>query len=98
MNNNSPARVKSKMPVIIFLASLLVPLFWLLGQLINVYKTAWVGAVFELLWLPMILLLFTLPVLAAIYWSRAKFNFRSLYFYSLVILTIGIVLIITSNS
>ena len=97
MTQNSSAPVKSITPVVIFITSLLVPLFWFLGQVVNVYKTAFLGAVFELLWFPMIVLLFTLPVLSLIFWRRAKFNTRSLYFYSFTILIVSIVLLITTS-
>jgi hypothetical protein len=89
--------VNNKKQVLIFIASLLVPLFWLLNQLVDVYRTAWLGAVFEILWLPMLLLLFMLPVLSLILWTRAKFSFRSLYFYSLIILVAGIVFLVASS-
>ena len=95
MTQNASTPAKNKTPIVVFIASLLVPLFWLLSQLVNVYKIAWLGAVFEILWLPMILLLFTLPVLSLIMWTQTKFNFRSLYFYSLIILAVSIVLLVT---
>ena len=97
MTQNTPAPVKSITPVVIFITSLLVPLFWFLGQVINVYKTAFLGAVFEFLWFPMLILLFTLPVLSLLFWRRTKFNTRSLYFYSFIILIVSIFLLITIN-
>lgn len=38
---------------IIFLSSLITFVYWLLGNLIPIYKYAVVGALFEILWLPM---------------------------------------------
>ncbi len=82
----NPVR-KSK---IIFLLSVLTAVFWCLGQLINVYKFGILGAAFELLWLPMIVLLFILPVLSFIQWMKEKFSPKSLYLYSfLLILATG---------
>jgi len=72
---------------IIFSLSLIVFLFWLQGWLINVYKIAIVGAFYEIIWLPVIALTFILPVIILVLWFKEKFDFRSLYFYSLLLLT-----------
>ncbi|TBR18331.1 MAG: hypothetical protein EPO57_07400 [Chitinophagaceae bacterium] len=66
----------------IFLLSLLVAIFWNSTHLINVYKIAAIGALFEFLWLPMLILLFTMPVISFVLWRKVKFNFRSLLFYA----------------
>ena len=72
---------------IIFSLSLIVFLFWLQGWLINVYKIAIVGAFYEIIWLPVIALTFILPVIILVLWFKEKFDFRSLYFYSLLLFT-----------
>jgi hypothetical protein len=72
---------------IVFSLSLIVFLFWLQGWVINVYKVAIAGAFYEIIWLPVIALTFILPVLILVLWFKEKFDFRSLYFYSLLLLT-----------
>jgi len=45
---------KFKTPKIVFISSVLVSFFWCFVQLVNVYYFTIVGAIFEILWLPMI--------------------------------------------
>jgi hypothetical protein len=89
--------IKSKTSKIVFTLSLLTSVFWFLGQLVNVYYSAIVGAIFEILWLPMIALLFILPILSLIYWVKEKFNLKSLYLYSLLIILATVLYMILSN-
>ena len=44
--------------------SILVSIFWICSRFVNVYRFALVGAIFEILWLPMIVMLFFLPLIA----------------------------------
>ena len=71
-----------------------VLLFVGLSRLLNVYQISFVGAIFEILWLPVILLLFILPVLSIIYWIQEKFNPKSIYIYSIVLGIAAIVLMV----
>ncbi|HAO45757.1 MAG TPA: hypothetical protein DCQ97_02450 [Chitinophagaceae bacterium] len=74
--------------------SLLVFVYWLLSRVINVYAFALTGALFELLWLPMLLLLYILPVLAALYWKKERFSPRSLHLYTLLLVAATITMMI----
>ena len=69
----------------IFLLSMTVLLFWVIGNSVNVYKVAIVGAIFEILWLPMIGLTLVLPIVSFIFWYKEKFVVRSLSLYSLLV-------------
>ena len=53
--------------------------FWLFALHYNVYKWAVVGAIFEMLWLPMIVLPFLLPLLIVYFWGRGGFKFKSIF-------------------
>jgi Ni/Fe-hydrogenase subunit HybB-like protein len=55
----------SKTSFILFLLSLLTFIYWF-GALIieDVYKFKFIGAVYEILWLPMLLLLIAIPIVA----------------------------------
>jgi len=59
--------------------------FWWLGNSINVYRFALVGAIFEILWLPALAMLFLLPIASLILLIKEKVNIRSLYIYSFLI-------------
>jgi hypothetical protein len=67
MNENLTPFKNSRTGKIVFILSIIVSGFWWLGQVINVYNIALVGAIFELLWLPMLAMLFTLPIISLIY-------------------------------
>jgi len=66
--------------------SLLTSILWCLGQIIDVYRFAAVGAIFEIIWLPMMLLLVLLPIISFFHLAKEKFNPKSLYLYSFVII------------
>jgi hypothetical protein len=71
--------------VLLFL-SLSCFFYWLIeSRVASVYQNAVVGAIYELLWLPMIILLVALPVVSALQWIRQKFSLRSVALYAAVI-------------
>jgi len=81
----------------VFILSLVSLLYWVLASFIlNVYKIAFVGAVFELLWFPMILLLVILPILSFIQLAKLKFKPNSIPFFSLLI-SIGVISLLTTS-
>ncbi len=79
---------------ILFLFSVLVFVFWLLGQIINIYRFAAVGAIFELFWFPMLAMLFVLPIMSLIFWVKEKFNLRSFYLFTILIVSTTILLMV----
>jgi hypothetical protein len=78
----------------VLFASILVTIFWCVALTSNIYHFAFTGAIFELLWLPMILFLFVLPVISIVNLIKEKKGIRSLYFYALIIqsISVGIIL------
>jgi hypothetical protein len=70
---------------IVLISAILVSLFWWMTKTVDVYKSAIVGAIFEILWLPMLALLFILPVISLIFWRKEIFSVRSLFLYSMLI-------------
>ena len=50
--------------------SVIVSLFWILGNSINVYNSAGAGAIFEILWLPMLASIIIIPVLSIMIVAR----------------------------
>lgn len=85
MNENLTEFENSKTSKIVLILSIIVAGFWWLGQVINVYHFAIVGAIFEILWLPVLGMLFLLPIFSLIMLVKEKFNVRSLYIYSILI-------------
>ena len=82
---NTTSFLGSKQSLIILFLSLLTLVFWYGGNLIDVYHFAIVGALFEILSLPMILLVFALPFLSLFFWRKEKLSVKSLYLYSFLI-------------
>ncbi len=80
--------------ILILIMSILVSGFWWLGQVINVYRFALVGAIYEILWLPVLAMLFILPIISLILWVKGKFNLGSLYLYSILIVVATILFMI----
>ena len=77
-----------------FSLSLITALYWILGNSFNIYLNAFVSAFFEILWLPMLLILFALPILSFIKWYKESFNYKSLYFYSIILSALTFLFII----
>jgi hypothetical protein len=82
---------------IVFILSIIASGFWWFGQVVNVYNIALVGAIFELLWLPMLAMLFTLPIISLIWLVKEKFNIKSLYIYSMLIIFTTILFMVFSK-
>lgn len=74
-----------KKETILLLSSLAVALFWFFVHQFNVYDKALIGAITEILWLPMLLLLVVLPVLGLLFWYKQQWKFPSVYLYSLLL-------------
>lgn len=68
---------------IILLISLIVFLFWGSTIFINVYRFPIIGVIYEILWLPMFLLLFGLPILSIIMIIISKESLRKPWFFCL---------------
>ncbi len=92
MTSPNNALSNKKVSVVVFVLSWYVALFWLLGNLFDVYRFAVTGALFEILWLPVLALTFILPLVALVLFIQDKFSFRSLNLYSFL-LVIGTALI-----
>jgi hypothetical protein len=76
---------KFKRSKIVLITSLLTLAISLIVQFVNVYHFAFTGAIFEMLWLPVISLIIILPVVSLFFWVTEKFKLKSLYLYSLLI-------------
>jgi hypothetical protein len=81
----------------VFTLSILSSGFWWLGQAINIYHYAAVGAIFELLWLPVVAMLFVLPIISVVMLVKEKFNARSLYLYAAVLCITTILFMVLSK-
>jgi len=97
MEKNLPNIKNSGLSKILLVLSIIIFVFWFLGQNTDIYRFALIGAIFEFLWLFMLLALFVLPILSIIFLIKERFNFRSFYLYILIITATNIMLMIFLN-
>jgi hypothetical protein len=90
MKQESYAYKNPVLSKVFFGLSIVVFAYWLTAQLIDVYRSDVTGAAFEILWIFMLLGLFVLPITSFILMMQDKFNFRSLYFYTIIIAVVNI--------
>jgi hypothetical protein len=81
----------------LFFLSVEVSIFWILGNWTNVYQFALTGAIYEILWLPNLAMLFTLPLVSLFFLGKEKRKLQSLYLYSIVLLTIAILTMLNNQ-
>lgn len=89
LTENSTAFKNTPTSKIVLLLSMAVSLYWIFGRIININSNKAVGAIFEILWLPAIAMTCILPVVSCIFLFKEKFNVKSLYLYSVLILLIA---------
>lgn len=94
MENTSSNFKNSGISKILLTIGIVIFIFWFLGQHTDIYRYAFIGAIFEFLWLFMLIALFVLPILSIIFWIKEKFNPRSFYLYTLIITVTTIVFLI----
>ncbi|WP_297093232.1 hypothetical protein [uncultured Draconibacterium sp.] len=81
---------KSNAPKIIFILSMVVVVYWTVVTQLNLSGIKNFDVVFEILWLPMLAGLFGLLITTLVLTIIKKFNLRSLYLYSFLILLAAI--------
>ena len=86
MNNKTGILNHKELDKIVFALSVFVCVFWITAQQFNVYHFAVVGAIYELLSVPILLLFIVLQTVSIIFLVKQKFSFKSLYLYSFLLL------------
>ncbi|HAD15118.1 MAG TPA: hypothetical protein DCF33_22060 [Saprospirales bacterium] len=85
MNEQATPFKNSKNSKIVFVLSVLTSGYWWLSQNINVYSYKIIGAMYEYLWLGVLVSLFVLPIISIVLLIKEKWNIRSLNIYSFII-------------
>jgi|JI6StandDraft_1071083.scaffolds.fasta_scaffold155563_2 hypothetical protein len=83
---------------VLFILSIITILYWLTAKSLNVYNNAILGALFELLWLPMIVSVFIGPIFSIVLFVRDKYNTGSLALYALVLQLVALYILIFFKS
>jgi len=69
-------------------------LFWLLSKTIDVYQITFLGVLYEIIWLPMLVMLFVLPIINTYTLFKIKNSLMSYFSLTLNIITIVIVFLV----
>ncbi len=77
----------------LLIAAVLVFVFWFIGKKTNVYKYAIEGAIFEILWLPMVAALLIIPLISIAKLITQPIKISSLAIYTMLI-SIGTILLL----
>ena len=95
MADNTLSNGNSKTGTIILVINVLFLTVWIIAYNINVYKVTLVGAIYEMIWLPLIICLFALPVASFIFWRKDSYNIKSKFLYLIVLAVLSITLLLT---
>ena len=95
MADNTLSNGNSKTGTIILLINVLFLAVWMVAYNINIYKVAFVGAIYEMIWLPLIICLFALPVVSFTYWKKDSFKIKSKFLYLIILAVLSITLLLT---
>lgn len=83
-----------KRKLILICCTLAIAAYWVSTLFIkNVYRFVLVGAMYEILWLPMLASLIALPILAFVFWKKERFIIQSVYPFIITII-IAIILLV----
>lgn len=82
----------NKNPLLVLSISML--LFWLLSKTIDVYQITFLGVLYEIIWLPMLVMLFVLPIINIYSLFKIKNSLMSYFSLALNIITIVIVFLV----
>jgi len=82
----------------LFGVSIITILYWWTAKSLNVYNYAFLGAIFELLWLVMIAAVFIGPVFSILLFLRDRYNPRSLVLYSFLCQIVALCILLFFNN
>lgn len=63
---------------------------WYTGLHVNVYQNAFLGAVFEMIWLPNMLLSGCIPIVCGFFWWKSSFSIKSGFPYLMLLYPLGV--------
>lgn len=89
MKSQSTSKCPPK-SLLIFSLAVFVSVFIILAKTTNMYSLKVGGAIFEMLWLPVLALAFALPVYILVLFVKNSYRFKPLHLFSLVVLVVAI--------
>ena len=71
--------------ILFFTLAVLSSAFWITSRFVNFNQRGAVSVITEILWLPMLGLLFFLPILSLLLWIKGKYSMRSFFLYAFLL-------------
>lgn len=81
----------------VFYAAMAVCAFWYFTNLVNLNNYHILDVIVKLLWLPMLIILYLIPIICLLVLIGKKFNFRSFYFYALILCFVTILFVVATT-
>jgi len=67
----------------------------MLSNTTNVYSIPLLGAIYEIIWLPLVICLFLLPVVSFILWKKDRYTEKSKFLYLIMLSVLSIASLFT---
>jgi len=88
---------KRTLSYIVFFLALLSSAFWIISRFVDFNQRGAVSVITEILWLPMLGMLFFLPIISMLLWIKGKNGLQSLYLYAFLLCLATIVFMFASD-
>jgi amino acid permease len=88
---------KRRIAKVLLLTNFIVFILWLISQNIDVYEYAAIGAICEMLWLPVWGCFFLVPLISMYNWHQDGYKKKSRFLFVLLVSVFMLVMAITSN-
>ena len=97
LHRKSPAYKDIKRSKKIFLAAVIVSVFSIFINVFKFYKSDVLAFIAKVLWLPMLIILFIIPIVCLLFIVRKKFNPKSYYLYALILCFLTIIFVAANS-
>ncbi len=98
MPNKSVSFKNSGINLKLLMLSIITILYWLTAKSLNVYNYSFIGALFELLRLPMLGFVFFGPLISILLFVKDKYRLRSIAIYIAVLQMVALYILILFKS
>ncbi|MFZ1369690.1 MAG: hypothetical protein WAR78_04885 [Ferruginibacter sp.] len=79
MKKKAASKKRNLLQTGLLLLSICVAAYWIVANQFDIYMYVPIGVLYEILWLPMLVLLPALPGWALYQWVKSRFSFQSVY-------------------
>jgi len=88
---------KSRITILLLISILVAFAFWAGANLFDTYKYAVAGAIFEIAWLPMIVVAFGAPLVSLYFWAKERFKISSVFLYLFLLSALSVYIIVSHD-